>query len=293
MAVAALSKADIEAYARDGVVCLRGTVSSDWIEQLRAGFERNLSQPSGRASIFYDDAAAFIGIRDAETRGRYTGRHDLAKPRFVADLDTWRSHPEFERFVFTSPVAELAGRTMRSSKANFFLQEIMLKAPGTDTPTPWHHDMPFFPMEGDQTCTVWIPLDPIRRKNGIEYIRGSHRWRKAFLPLDMPDPRAHYGADVSAFSPMPDIDARRHEYDIASWDMEPGDCLIHHGYAVHGAPGNATNHPRRVFIVRWNGDDVRFRRGKHQKVNPTFPDCGLEEGAPMDCAAFPAVWRAA
>ena len=284
--------ADILAYERDGVVCLRQAVDPDAIARLRAGFERNLTSPSGRASMFLDDGAAFVGIRDSETRGKYTGRRDLAaKPRFAADLDTWRAHPEFEEFVFRSPVAGMAGRMMRSGKANFFLQEIMLKDAGTGTPTPWHHDIPFFPMEGDQTCTVWIPLDPIRRENGIEYIRGSHRWGKAFLPLDMPDPKQHYGVDMSSYTPVPDIDGHRDDYAILTWDMEPGDCLVHHGYAVHGAPGNSSKQARRVFIVRWLGDDVRYRSRKHDRVAPTFPNCGLSDGAAMDCETFPVVWR--
>ena len=31
---------------------------------------------------------------------------------------------------------------------------------------------------------------------------------RAFLPLDMSDPRQHYGADVSSFMPMSDINAK-------------------------------------------------------------------------------------
>jgi ectoine hydroxylase-related dioxygenase (phytanoyl-CoA dioxygenase family) len=292
MTAALVTDEAIEAFHRDGVVCLRHAFSPKWINALRAGFERNLTDPSHRASMFYDDGAAFVGLRDSETRGQYTGRHDLAaKPRFAADIDTWRTHPEFDQFIHYSPVAEMAGRIMRATKANLFLQEIMLKDAGTDTPTPWHSDMPFFPMEGGQTCTVWIPLDPIRRENGIEYVRGSHRWGKAFLPLDMPDPRQHYGVDVSPFAPLPDIESHRNDYDIITWDMEPGDCIVHHGYAVHGAPGNSSKQPRRVFIVRWLGDDVRYHSTKHQRLAPSFPDCGLAEGAPMDCETFPVIWR--
>lgn len=292
MAACLITDNDIEPFDRDGVICLRTAFDSRWIDELRHGFEQNLTSPSDRASMFYDDGAAFVGVRDAETRRRYTGRQDLvAAPRFIGDLDNWRMIPEYENFLFHSPVAEIAGRVIRSSKANLFLQDVLYKEAGADTPTPWHQDMPFFPMEGDQTCTVWIPLDPIRRENGIEYIRGSHRWGKAFLPLDMADPKSHYGADVSSFTPTPDIDAQRDAHDILTWNMEPGDCLVHHGYALHGAPGNSSNQARRVFIARWTGDDVRYRSTKHQRLAPGFPHCGLREGAPMDCETFPVVWR--
>src|SRR5262245_6693501 len=108
---------DIETYERDGVVCMRNVIDAESIRALRIGFERNLTHPSDRASIFYGDAAAFIGVRDAETRGRFTGRQDLqVAPRFASDIDTWRRHPEFEAFVFRSSVAALAGRLMQSRK---------------------------------------------------------------------------------------------------------------------------------------------------------------------------------
>ena len=288
-----VAESDIEAFQRDGVVCLRGVLSDHWIELLRAGFERNLTEPSERASIFYDDAMAFVGVRDEETRGRYTGRDDLAAvPRFMNDIDNWRDLPEYEEFLFRSPCAEIAGRLMRSRKANLFLQDVMLKQAGTDTPTPWHQDMPFFPMEGDQTCTVWIPLDPIVPENGIEYVRGSHRWGKAFLPFDMPDPEAHYETDLSGFTPTPDVDAHRDDYELLSWEMMPGDCIVHHGYALHGAPGNSSTQLRRVFAARWTGDDVRYDTEKHGRLTAQFANCGLAEGASLDSDTFPVVWQA-
>lgn len=288
-----IADADIEAYERDGVACLRGIIDAHWVERLRAGFEDNLTRPSDRASIFRGDGAAFVGVRDEETRGRYTGRDDLDRePIFMNDADNWRGFPAYEDFLFHSPAAEIAGRMMRSGKANLFLQDMLFKAAGTDTPTPWHQDMPFFPVEGEKTCSLWIPLDPIRRENGIEYVRGSHRWSKAFLPLDMADPAAHYGADLSPFTPTPDIDGHRDDYELIRFEMEPGDCIVHHGYALHGAPGNSSTQRRRAFIARWTGDGVRYHGAKHLRLAPGFPNCGLDEGVAMDCDTFPVIWRA-
>ena len=292
MAAGSVAQSDIDAYRRDGVVCLRGAIEAYWIEGLRAGFERNLTNPSDRASVFYDDAAAFVGLRDAETRGKYTGREVLARePSFMNDMDNWLSIPEYEDALRRSPIAEIAGRLMGARKANLFLQDVLLKDAGADKPTPWHQDMPFFPMEGDQTCTVWIPLDPIRPENRIEYVAGSHLWGQAFLPLDMDDPDDHYGADMAAFTPTPDVDARRGDYRILSWEMEPGDIIVHHGYALHGAPGNSGTRARRTFLARFTGDDVRYHGEKHKRLGPAMPHCGLAEGAAMDCEAFPVLWQ--
>lgn len=291
MAKLPITDSDIKAYQRDGVVCLRGALDANWIAALEAGFEANLSAPSAKASMFHDDGAAFVGVDDAEKRSRYTGRDDLSRPRFVGDLDRWHDIPEFRAFLLDSPVAGIAGRLMGGTKANLFLQEILFKEAGAETPTPWHQDMPFFPMEGEQTCTVWIPLDPVTRENGIEYVAGSHLWGKAYLPLDMADPAAHYGRDMAGYDRAPDIDREREKHRLLLWDMAPGDIIVHHGYALHGAPGNTSAQRRRTFICRYTGDDVRYHGAKHERLAPAMPHCGLAEGAPMDCETFPVHWR--
>lgn len=280
-------------YERDGVVCLRGVFGDAWIAKLRAGFEHNLTSPSDRASLFFGDALGFVGLRDGETRGAYTGRRDLAAaPRFMNDVDNWRGVPEYEDFLFHSPVAELAARVMGSAKANLLLQDVMMKAAGADAPTPWHQDAPSQPFEGDQSCAVWIPLDPVARQHNIEYVAGSHRWGKAYLQLDVADPEAHYGPGVAAFSQTPDIESQRDDHEILSWDVEPGDCIVHHGYVLHGAPGNAGPHRRRTFIARWTGDDIRYHGAKQRQLRPEYPDCRLKDGDLMDSDTFPVVWRA-
>ena len=288
-----INDGDIGVYARDGAVCLRHAFEPAWIDSLRIGFARDMGRPGARASIFSGDGSGFLGVGDPALLGRYTG--DVAgesEPRFINDVNHWRAVPEFEQFLFRSPAAAMAGRLMGASRINLFLQDVMLKEPGATTPTPWHHDVPFWPIEGRQICTIWIPLDRITVANGIEFIRGSHRWGKSFLPLDMPDTEAHYGADVSDFTQIPDVDADRSAYEFLSGELEPGDCIVFDGHVLHGAPGNATDAPRRVFTARWIGEDIRYNGDKHRQLAPAYPDCGLENGAPMNCETFPLVWRA-
>ena len=93
---------------------------------------------------------------------------------------------------------------------------------------------------------------------------------------------------------MPDIDGRRDEFEIAAFDMAPGDAIAFHFLTVHGAPGNASKSARRrAFAHRWVGDDVRFRiRGG--EVSPPFPEVHrrLRDGDALDDPEFPLVWAA-
>ncbi len=48
-----INEKDIEAFQRDGAVCLRG-IFSDWIETIAAGIERNLNEPGVYASRYVE-----------------------------------------------------------------------------------------------------------------------------------------------------------------------------------------------------------------------------------------------
>ena len=85
----------------------------------------------------------------------------------------------------------------------------MVKAPHNEAPTPWHHDVPYWPVEGDQVCSVWMPLDPINEQNRLQFIRGSHRWGEKYIPTDfghIREPGKPYDLPREDFELMPDFD---------------------------------------------------------------------------------------
>ena len=270
-AVVNVTAADIEIYQRDGVVCLRNVFSESWRAVALRGLERNLREPGRRAH-------------------NYSGGE--GKPRFFQDACNWFRIPELQDYCFNSPAAAIAGTLMGSRRINLFFDNIMLKDPGANAPTPWHQDTPYWPVEGHQVCSLWMPLDPITPENRIEFVAGSHKWGKNFIPMDFFKPGKTVEIDRPDFEPIPNIDAQRDQYQFVSYDMQPGDCVVFHGHAVHGAPGNMTNRPRRAMITRWTGDDVRYAGDKHDKLGPPFPRCGINPGDPMTCETFPLVWEA-
>ena len=136
-----ISEGDIEAFQRDGAIVLRG-VLNDWIEVMAAGVAANMADPSEYAS------------ENAVTEGR-----------FFDDYCNWARIPEFQRVIHDSPAAEIAARAMRSATAQMFHDHVLVKEPGTPKPTPWHQDAPYYFVEGAQTVSQWIPLDPLCRRS--------------------------------------------------------------------------------------------------------------------------------
>jgi ectoine hydroxylase-related dioxygenase (phytanoyl-CoA dioxygenase family) len=104
---------------------------------------------------------------------------------------------------------------------------------------------------------MWIPVDPVSFNSGtIRYVRGSHRWA-FFKPNVFVSQMAFPGADGE---PLPDIDGHEDHYDIVSYELEPGDMLLHRHLTVRGSAGNATlRQTRRAASLRYCGDDIRFK----------------------------------
>jgi ectoine hydroxylase-related dioxygenase (phytanoyl-CoA dioxygenase family) len=260
------SEADVDQFDRDGVIVLRG-LFADWVEVLRQGVEQLMLSPSALERSYQPkDGSA----------------------RFFQDLCNWQRIERFRDFVFNSPAAVVAARLMRSKKARFFHDHVLVKEPGTSIVTPWHQDAPYYCVDSRQSTSFWIPLDLVPRETSLECIAGSHRWGVNHKPKRF-DGTDLYANDTSL--EMPDIDSQRDEYPIVGWAMEPGDAVAFDFHTVHGAAANTGQSTRRrVFSARWVGDDAIFvdRSGKG---SPPFRHLTLRTGDPLDGPDFPVVYK--
>ncbi|MEO7853088.1 MAG: phytanoyl-CoA dioxygenase family protein [Rubrivivax sp.] len=259
----AITEDEVRTYQDDGIVCLRGMFDAATVARLRDAADHDMEQPGPMA-------------------------HDVTREgsgRFFADTFVWQHNDALRGFVFDSPSADIAAALLRSRNINLLFDQFLIKMPGTSTPTLWHHDEPYWPVAGTQICTMWIALDEVTRATGaVEYVCGSHRWGQRFKAVSFRDP----GLYKEDLPPVPDIEAMRAQLKFVQFEMQPGDCTVHHGRTLHGAPGNSsTTQPRRAYIVRWMGDDVRYN--PRPNLQPMLRDPGIESGAALDCELFPRV----
>lgn len=265
-----LTEADIHGFEADGVVCLRGVFQSSWLDKLGRGMEKNFADPGPDGTVYTES-------------GKPGGFYD--------DYCNWRRIPEYEDFVRHSPAAEIAARVTRSTTARIYHEHVLVKEPGTREVTPWHHDLPYYGVDGDQLCSIWLPLDPVPLAVCPEFIAGSHLSGTLYYPRLFID-HSNYGGGEAGFETMPDIDSRREDYRILSWRLEPGDCIVFHMRTVHGAPATTgVTTRRRGFSTRWLGDDARFAV-RPWKTSPPYREVELKPGDPMDHPSFPVVWSA-
>lgn len=240
-----------ENYWSDGVAVARGLAGPDQIDVLSAFCSDAMAEPGPNAQSYGDGSG------------------------FFADLFMWPRHPTLEEFLTSGPLGHLAATVGGQPGARLFYDYLLVKEPGAANPTPWHQDLPYWPIDyadADKVVSTWVAIDHTTLENGgVEYIAGSHRWNKLFVPTSFSSESRFGEIDLE---PIPDFEAERGEHRIVSFDLEPGDVVLHHPATVHGAPANlSSERRRRGLAVRWLTGDVHYepREGSSAVIN-TYVD---------------------
>jgi len=224
----------------DGVVRLDGALPPDALRLLEQAFEQSLANPGPGAVNFYPEESA--------TFFQDTGQNYL---------------PVVRRVGLDATMAAL----WQESRMWYLGEQLFLKDGGHSRRTPWHQDTSYLRMRGQQMVACWITLDALPKRHCLEFVRGSHVGTlyngSAFSGEDDTAPLYR----DSPLPRLPDIEARREDYDIVSWDLTPGDVLVFHLGILHGGGGTEPGLRRRTASIRFMGPDVvydgrvRDRRG--------------------------------
>ena len=259
-----LSDTDTELYQKQGAILIKNTFKP-WIDLLRDGFEKVLNKPGPHA------------------RENVTNKEG----RFFEDYCNWQRIYEFKKFAEESPAAQIVAEATGSKSIQLFHEHIFVKDPGTHKETPWHQDMPYYCVDGNDTGSFWIPLDPITKENSLQVLLGSHKFPKLVRPTKWSNDKPWY-KDNDNFMDMPDI--TKMEKNILRSEMNIGDAILFNFKVLHSSSGNTEKIPRRAFSMRFIGDDVKYidRGGE---TSPPFKGIDLNNGAKMREDWFPVIWR--
>ena len=259
-----LTTEQVNSYKQNGALVVRD-IFKPWINVLREGFEKVLKNPGPHA------------------------RENINKNengRFFEDYCNWHRIPEFLRFVKESPAAQIVAEATNSKSIQVFHDHIFVKDPDTNKPTPWHQDMPYYCVDGEDTGSYWIPLDEVSKENTLKIILGSHKWSKLVQPTKWSNDKSWYKNETD-FMDMPDVESIENEIMVP--DLKLGDAILFNFKTVHGAPGNNTKNQRRAFSMRFIGDDVRYIN-REGETSPPFAGINLKVGDTLRTDWFPVVW---
>lgn len=260
----ALTPELVDTYRRDGVVVVRGAFTAEHLGLAEQGIEQVLAEPGPlalRASPV-DDAA------------------------FVEDFCRWPDVPALRRLALEGPGGALTADLTGASQVRLYHDHVLVKEPGTRQRTPWHQDQPYYDVDGRQSASIWLPVDPVPEEASLQVVAGSHLgpW---YLPRTFLDGQARWFPEGS-LEDLPDVDAEPGRFPVRQWALEPGDAVIFHFLALHAAPGVPGPGRRRVVSLRYVGDDVRHA-SRPWRTSPPLDHVDLADGAPLDHPSFPVV----
>jgi ectoine hydroxylase-related dioxygenase (phytanoyl-CoA dioxygenase family) len=140
--------------------------------------------------------------------------------------------------------AHTISRDLLGEDMAFDFDMLISKAPGTNTPTPWHQDAAYWiNMPDKRAVSCWMALDFATKGNGcMWYVPGSHQ-----LPL-----RQHRFAGKEGGALTCDCS----ENEGIPIEIKPGSCIFHHGHTLHYSRGNSTDGNRRAYIVNFRPEPM-------------------------------------
>jgi ectoine hydroxylase-related dioxygenase (phytanoyl-CoA dioxygenase family) len=244
-------------FLNDGVLPIRGVLDTESLRLAQEAFDWSLAHPSVAATTF-----------SQKTPGKFY--QDLANPI---------AFPAYCGLLEHSPVADVAAALWGAREVWFMYEQVFLKEGGAARRTPWHQDLSYLPVAGEQLMVMWISFDPVAKQDALEFVRGSHRGvLYDGSSFDPDDDTAPLYAD-GGMPRLPNIEADRASWDIVSWATQPGDVVCFHPAMLHGGASTNPGLRRRTLSLRFFGTDAVYSpRPGGAKVPGRRVDEGNAEG---------------
>jgi ectoine hydroxylase-related dioxygenase (phytanoyl-CoA dioxygenase family) len=223
-----LSQAQLDEYAENGHILLRGVCSPDEI------------------AVYRDAIVSAAMAHNRETRPME--ERDTYGKAFLQVMNLWSIDETVKHFTLSKRFAGIAKQLMQADGVRLYHDQALFKEPGGGH-TPWHQDQFYWPLGSDHTVTLWMPLVNVSEIMGsMTFASGSQR--EGFVSL---------GEQISDQSEAffdNHVQAKGYELKTAG-AMSAGDATFHSGWTLHRAPGNVTEQVREVMTVIYYPDGTR------------------------------------
>ncbi len=251
-----LSEEQIQHYADEGYVLLRGLIPPESLERYN---ERFLEFVEGREDLpehmkVMQDVMVVKGA--IEPPSTVHGVNKLLCLENDPVLFAFASEP-----ALVDALQSILGEEFYSLSSNVFN-----KPPGVDGRHPMHQDLRYFRVRpADGITGVWTAILPATRESGcLAVLPGTHKGE--LLEHENPDwefvNHGFYGIDDV------DVESRVHV------EMMPGDTLLFHPLLIHGSGTNESDQFRRAISVHYAAGDCESdradwkTRGLTRKISP-------------------------
>ncbi len=222
----ALAPEQTAAFQRDGHVLLRGVCKPEEIAVYR--------------QVIND--ATYSNNREA----RPLEERDTYGKAFLQTMNLWTRDEAARQYVFARRFAKIAAELMGAAGVRLYHDQSLYKEAGGGL-TPWHQDQYYWPLDTNQTVTMWMPLVDVAIDAGaLTFASGSHREGYLGSVAISDESQARWDAYV-----------RERGFPVAQAAMRAGDATFHAGWTLHSAPANQSAATREVMTVIYYADGTR------------------------------------
>ncbi|MFT3749907.1 MAG: phytanoyl-CoA dioxygenase family protein [Agriterribacter sp.] len=226
--------AQIEAFRKDGHTLIKNVLNKEEVAAYR--------------DILVSAAEKF------NTEKRKMEDRDTYGKAFLQIMNLWRGDEAVKKFVMAKRFAKIAADLLGVKNVRIYHDQALFKEPGGG-PTPWHQDQYYWPVDTNNTVTMWMPLVDISVDMGmLTFASGSHTNGAVFN---------HEISDESEEA----FDKYVHEKGFPvtrATTMHAGDATWHYGFTIHNAPGNRSSVMREVMTIIYIADGATITEPKNK-----------------------------
>ena len=188
------------------------------------------------------------------TEKRALAERDTYGKAFLQTLNLWEVDEKIKRFTHAKRFAKIAAELLGVENVRLYHDQSLYKEPGGGF-TPWHQDQYYWPINTDNTVTMWMPLVDISENMGmLTFASGSH---KAGFVGNL--------AISDESEKLLEEYIKEKGYPIShAASMNAGDATWHNGWTLHNAPGNTSAITREVMTIIFYADGALVTEPKNE-----------------------------
>ncbi len=189
------------------------------------------------------------------TETRSLEERDTYGKAFLQIMNLWRSDEKVKRFVFEKKFAQVAADLLGVEKVRLYHDQALFKEPNGGS-TPWHQDQYYWPLDTENTITMWMPLVDIDEQLGmLKFASGSHK-KGLVGSVEISDE-----SDETYDKYIAENDFSITKASI----MKAGDATFHAGWTIHSAGANQSQMTtREVMTIIYFADGARITLPQNQ-----------------------------
>src|ERR1700743_617230 len=187
------------------------------------------------------------------TEKRKMEDRDTYGKAFLQIMNLWRSDESVKKFVLSKRLAKIAADLLGVENVRIYHDQGLFKEAGGG-PTPWHQDQYYWPIDTNNTITMWMPLVDIDVDMGMLTFASGSFTKGSIFDFEISD------ESESAF----DDYVKKEQFPISrAKTMKAGDATFHRGFTIHNAPGNNSDKMREVMTIIYVADGAKVAEPKN------------------------------